>query len=76
MVEEQADNENLRTICNLKRWCLDKSAAEEFVRGKGLTTGKYYVEEVDSVKYIHVKQHIAGKSTKEVVKNLSSGCQI
>ncbi len=27
---------------------------------------------VNGVEYIHVKQHIAVKSTKEVVKNLSS----
>ena len=39
---------------------------------KGLTTDDIYVEEVNGVEYIHVKQHIAGKSTKEVVKNLSS----
>ena len=47
-------------------------AAEGFVRGKGLTTDDIYVETIKDVEYIHVKQLLKGKSTKEVVKNLSS----
>ena len=47
-------------------------AAEGFVRGKGLTTDDIYVETLKDVEYIHVKQLLKGKSTKEVVKNLSS----
>ena len=47
-------------------------AAEGFVRGKGLTTDDIYVETIKDVDYIHVKQLLKGKSTKEVVKNLSS----
>ncbi len=47
-------------------------AAEGFVRGKGLTTDDIYVETIKNVEYIHVKQLLKGKSTKEVVKNLSS----
>ena len=47
-------------------------AAEGFVRGKGLTTDDIYVEMIKDVEYIHVKQLLKGKSTKEVVKNLSS----
>ena len=47
-------------------------AAEGFVRGKGLTTDDIYVETIKDVEYIHVKQLLQGKSTKEVVKKLSS----
>ena len=47
-------------------------AAEGFVRGKGLTTDDIYVETIKDVEYIHVKQLLKGKSTKEVVKKLSS----
>ena len=47
-------------------------AAEGFVRGKGLTTDDIYVETIKDVEYIHVKQLLEGKSTKEVVKKLSS----
>ena len=47
-------------------------AAEGFVRGKGLTTDDIYVETIKDVDYIHVKQLLQGKSTKEVVKKLSS----
>ena len=47
-------------------------AAEGFVRGKGLTTDDIYVENIKDVEYIHVKQLLQGKSTKEVVKKLSS----
>ena len=47
-------------------------AAEGFVRGKGLTTDDIYVETIKDVEYIHVKQLLKGKLTKEVVKNLSS----
>ena len=47
-------------------------AAEGFVRGKGLTTDDIYVEIIKDVEYIHVKQLLEGKSTKEVVKKLSS----
>ena len=47
-------------------------AAEGFVRGKGLTTDDIYVETIKDVEYIYVKQLLKGKSTKEVVKKLSS----
>ena len=47
-------------------------AAEGFVRGKGLTTDDIYVETIKDVEYIHVKQLLQGKTTKEVVKKLSS----
>ena len=47
-------------------------AAEGFVRGKGLTTDDIYVETIKDLEYIHVKQLLQGKSTKEVVKKLSS----
>lgn len=47
-------------------------AAEGFVRGKGLTIDDIYVETIKDVEYIHVKQLLKGKSTKEVVKKLSS----
>ena len=75
LVEEQADREEIFKGPSLAIAQKDGAwtkAAEGFVRGKGLTTDDIYVEEVNGVKYIHVKQHIAGKSTKEVVKNLSS----
>ncbi|WP_314072821.1 glycine--tRNA ligase subunit beta [uncultured Granulicatella sp.] len=75
LVEEQADREEIFKGPSLAIAQKDGAwtkAAEGFVRGKGLTTDDIYVEEVNGVEYIHVKQHIAGKSTKEVVKNLSS----
>lgn len=75
LVEEQADREEIFKGPSLAIAQKDGAwtkAAEGFVRGKGLTTDDIYVEEVNGVEYIHVKQHIAGKLTKEVVKNLSS----
>ena len=75
LVEEQADREEIFKGPSLAIAQKDGAwtkAAEGFVRGKGLTTDDIYVEAVNGVEYIHVKQHIAGKSTKEVVKNLSS----
>ena len=75
LVEEQADREEIfkgPSLAIAKKGGAWTKAAEGFVRGKGLTTDDIYVEEVNGVEYIHVKQHIAGKSTKEVVKNLSS----
>ena len=75
LVEEQADREEIfkgPSLAIAKKDGAWTKAAEGFVRGKGLTTDDIYVEEVNGVEYIHVKQHIAGKSTKEVVKNLSS----
>ena len=75
LVEEQADREEIfkgPSLAIAKKDGAWTKAAEGFVRGKGLTTDDIYVEEVNGVKYIHVKQHIAGKSTKAVVKNLSS----
>lgn len=75
LVEEQADREEIFKGPSLAIAQKDGAwtkAADGFVRGKGLTTDDIYVEEVNGVEYIHVKQHIAGKSTKEVVKNLSS----
>lgn len=75
LVEEQADREEIFKGPSLAIAQKDGAwtkAAEGFVRGKGLTTDDIYVEEVNGVEYIHVKQHFAGKSTKEVVKNLSS----
>ena len=75
LVEEQADREEIfkgPSLAIAQKEGTWTKAAEGFVRGKGLTTDDIYVEEVNGVEYIHVKQHIAGKSTKEVVKNLSS----
>ena len=75
LVEEQADREEIfkgPSLAIAKKDGAWTKAAEGFVRGKGLTTDDIYVEEVNGVEYIHVKQHISGKSTKEVVKNLSS----
>ena len=75
LVEEQADREEIfkgPSLAIAKKDDAWTKAAEGFVRGKGLTTDDIYVEEVNGIEYIHVKQHIAGKSTKEVVKNLSS----
>ena len=75
LVEEQADREEIfkgPSLAIAQKEGAWTKAAEGFVRGKGLTTDDIYVEEVNGVEYIHVKQHIAGKSTKEVVKNLSS----
>ena len=75
LVEEQADREEIFKGPSLAIAQKDGAwtkAAEGFVRGKGLTTDDIYFEEVNGVEYIHVKQHIAGKSTKEVVKYLSS----
>ena len=75
LVEEQADREEIfkgPSLAIAKKDGAWTKAAEGFVRGKGLTTDDIYVEEVNGVEYIHVKQYIAGKSTKEVVKNLSS----
>ena len=75
LVEEQADREEIfkgPSLAIAKKDGAWTKAAEGFVRGKGLTTDDIYVEEVNRVEYIHVKQHIAGKSTKEVVKKLSS----
>lgn len=75
LVEEQADREEIfkgPSLAIAKKDGAWTKAAEGFVRGKGLTTDDIYVEKVNGVEYIHVKQHIAGKSTKEVVKNLSS----
>lgn len=75
LVEEQADREEIFKGPSLAIAQKDGAwtkAAEGFVRGKGLTTDDIYVEEVNGVEYILVKQNIAGKSTKEVVKNLSS----
>lgn len=75
LVEEQADREEIfkgPSLAIAKKDGAWTKAAEGFVRGKGLTTDDIYVEEVNGVEYIHVKQHITGKSTKEVVKNLSS----
>ena len=75
LVEEQADREEIfkgPSLAIAKKDGAWTKAAEGFVRGKGLTTDDIYVEEVNGVEYIHVKQHIAGKSTKEVVKKLSS----
>ena len=75
LVEEQADREEIfkgPSLAIAKKDGAWTKAAEGFVRGKGLTTDDIYVEEVNGVEYIHVKQQIAGKSTKEVVKKLSS----
>jgi len=75
LVEEQADREEIfkgPSLAIAKKDGAWTKAAEGFVRGKGLTTDDIYEEEVNGVEYIHVKQHISGKSTKEVVKNLSS----
>ena len=75
LVEEQADREEIfkgPSLAIAKKDGAWTKAAEGFVRGKGLTTDDIYVETIKDVDYIHVKQLLKGKSTKEVVKNLSS----
>lgn len=45
-------------------------AAQGFVRGKGLTTDDIEFREVKGEEYVYVTKHEAGKSAKEVLKDL------
>ncbi|QFT89888.1 Glycine--tRNA ligase beta subunit [Bacillus sp. THAF10] len=47
-------------------------AAQGFTRGQGLTVEDVYFKEINGVEYAHVKKHVTGKETKELLSEIST----
>ncbi|MGD6779546.1 glycine--tRNA ligase subunit beta [Sutcliffiella horikoshii] len=47
-------------------------AAQGFTRGQGLTVEDIYFKEINGVEYVHVKKHVEGKETKEILSGIAS----